>query len=320
MAVADKSVMPWLPWYMDGGLAAPTEDGESPGRDSAPPSAEAGKPSGRSGPEPQGESSDTTDASATIASSDDRWRRLADRSLKLWHRTRPLRRWIVEFWRRLVRTLQETTPISAAEPAAPPGPVTESVDTPVAIRVSGHGRRFNFHIHARCVWSSENLRREVLLSYAHHYMPDAVRRLTHLAAEHAVNFTAHRAPELEAELQRALSNRGPWSYQRGDTVVTCQAHVWVGVDQRVRNVVLPYWEELVKLDCEVDLEQTRASYGDWVRTPRATSADNVADAEAAPTTSENLAGELGPVVAELRATAQRLEDLIRRTPPAGDTT
>ncbi|WP_130337296.1 hypothetical protein [Micromonospora kangleipakensis] len=200
--------------------------------------------------------------------------------------------------------------------------MTERLDTPVPIRVSGQGRTFNFHLHARCVWSSWDLRRETLLSYAHYYMPDAVRKLTHLAAQHAANFPAHRAAELEVDLERALSETGPWRYQRGDTVVTCHPYVRVDVDERVRKVVLPYWEELVKLDCEFDVDLRRTEYANRLGRQRPadaeTATDGTAAGEAAGTTGENLASDVRRTVAELKAAAQRLEDSLRETLRDGD--
>ncbi|WP_406045507.1 hypothetical protein OG799_14155 [Micromonospora sp. NBC_00898] len=268
-----------------------------------------------------------TDASGarSRSRSQDFRQHLVQVALALWRRAAPLRRKAKERWRRIIDAFQETAPVSGATwaPAAPAGPLIERLDAPAPIRVSGQGRTFNFHIHARCVWSSEDLRREALVSHAHYYMADVIRRLTPLAAQHAANFAAHRAAELEVALERALSEAGPWRYRRGDTVFTCEPHVLVDVDERVRKVVLPYWEELVKLDCEFDVDLRRAEYADRLGRQRAPSDENLTDGAAAgaaaPTTSENLADEMRPVVAELRATAQRLEDLLSRTPRDGDT-
>ncbi|WP_319462350.1 hypothetical protein [Micromonospora sp. RTP1Z1] len=310
---------------MDGDPAAPTEDKDnapgrdSPARDSAPLPPQAEEPGDQSGA-----GSDLTDAAGTASRSTGLRRVLIDLALALWLRTAPLRRKLRELWRSTIDALRETGPVSGATsaPSAPSGPLTERLDTPVPIRVSGQGRTFNFHIHARCVWSSWDLHREALLSYAHYYLPDAVRKLTRLAAKHAADFPAHRAAELEVALERALSETGPWRYQRGDTLVTCQPHVSVDVDERVRKVVLPYWEKLVKLDCEFDLDRRRAEYADRLGRQRATGAENVTDGaaagEAARTTGENRAGDVRRMAAELRAAAQRLEDVLRRTPRDDD--
>ncbi|GAA4575468.1 hypothetical protein GCM10023176_44820 [Micromonospora coerulea] len=316
---------------MHDGLAAPTSDGDNPVRRDSPAPTPAPRspeePTGRSGSGSREAPNDTTDAPTTMPSSEDGPWRLTDRAQELWEQTLPLRKWLAAHWDRLLATLQDTAPISAADPtasAAPaaPGPLIERLDTPMPIRVSGQGRRFNFHIHARCFWSAEQVPREVLLSTAHYCMTYAIRRLTQLAAEHAVNFAVYQAAELESELQQALSATGPWRYRRGDTVVTCQPHIWVDVDEQVRKVVLPYRDELLKLDCEFEVDRTKAAYADQLGQPRATSAASAADGTAAGETTAasgaDLAGELRPLVAELRATAQRLEDLLGRTPD-GDT-
>ena len=315
---------------MDGDPAAPTEDKDdapgrdSPARDSAPLPPQAEEPGDRSGADPRGAGSDPADAAGTASRSTGLRRVLLDLALALWLWTAPLRWELRELWRSTIDALRETGPVSGATstPSAPSGPLTERLDTPVPIRVSGQGRTFNFHIHARCVWSSWDLHREALLSYAHYYMPDAVRKLTHLAAQHAADLPAHRAPELEVALERALSETGPWRYQRGDKLVTCQPHVSVDVDERVRKVVLPYWEKLVKLDCEFDLDRRRAEYADRLGRQRTTSAESATDGaaagEAARTTGENRASDVRRMAAELRAAAQRLEDVLRRTPRDGD--
>lgn len=268
-----------------------------------------------------------TDALESGSTSDDRWRRLVQWSLSFWRRTAPVRRWLLKLWERMIRALQETAPVTTpASPAsARSGPLSERLDTPVAIRVSGQGRTFNFHIQVSCVWwSPKDLRRRMLLSYAYQYTPDVIRKLTRLAAEHAVNFAPHRAAELEVELQRALSEKGPWRYVRDDTVVMCQPHVWVDLDERVRKLVLPYWEKLVRLDYEFDVDRRRAEYADRLsreRVPAVGNPDNGASPRgSARTTGEDLAGEARQVIAEVRAAAQRLEDLLRRTRPDADST
>ena len=325
---------------MDGDPAAPgrAEDDAaeraSPGRGSAPPprSPEAQEPKGRGAPEAREPSdprapgppaaSDRSDAARSKTA--ERWRSLVDAVLALWARTASHRQKLGRLLRRVIEALGESAPVSGVTSPVPAGPLTERLDTLAPIRVSGQGRAFNFHIHARCVWSSENLRRESLVSYAHFYMPEATRRLTQLAARHAGSFAASRAPELEVALQRALSETGPWRYERGDKVVTCQPHVWVDVDERVRKVVLPYWEKLVKLDCEFDIDQRQAEYDTRLGRQRTTGADNPAGGTAAggaaQPTSEHLTSEMRRLVVELTAVVQRLEDLLRRTMPDGDNT
>lgn len=334
---------------MDGGLAGPTGDGDAPrasvARESAPPSSGAEAPSGRngpaaekpsgrsgpaaekpsggSGPGPPGAASNRTGAAGTGSSSDDRRPSLASQARAFWERTAPLRQRLGEFLRGVLDALRESAPVSGSTSPPPAGPLTERLDTLAPIRVSGQGRAFNFHIYARCHWSSEDLHREALLSYAHHCMPDAVRRLTRLATQHAGSFAAFRAPELEVRLQQALTETGPWRYVRGDKAVTCQPHVWVGVDDRVRKVAQPYWEKLVKLDCKFAVDQRQAEYDNRLGRQRPAGADShtngAAPGAATPTGGEDRDSELRQLVAELRAVAQRLEGLVNRTPRDADT-
>ncbi|MEV0810905.1 hypothetical protein [Micromonospora sp. NPDC050200] len=62
------------------------------------------------------------------------------------------------------------------------------------------------------------------------------------------------------ELQRAITETGPWLYERGGGRVTCQPYVWVELDDGVKQAVMPYWERLIKLDCEYDVDVKRAQY------------------------------------------------------------
>lgn len=253
-----------------------------------------------------------TDASDSGSTSVDRWQPLFEWSQAFWKQIKPFGRWLLKLWKRVIRALQEMAPVAtAASPAAAlAGPLSEQLDTPVPIRVSGQGRRFNFHIHASCVWSSTGLRRDELRRYAYQYTPDVIRRLTQVAAAHAVNFGPHRIAELEAELQQALSRKGPWPYPPGRTVVSCQPHVWVELDERVWRLAQPYWDKLVTLTCEHDLADFTA------RLKQQRGPDNGASARRSSRTSgDDPADEAWQVVADLRAAAQRLEDLIRRTRP-----
>ncbi|PWU62130.1 hypothetical protein DLE60_01970 [Micromonospora globispora] len=258
-----------------------------------------------------------TDASDSGSTSVDRWRPRFEWS-RFWKQTESVREWLLRLWEQTTRALQETAPVTAA--AAPAsaltGPLSERLDIPVPIRVSGRGRTFNFHIYARCVWSSENLRREELLSAAYQYTPEVIRRLTRLAAAQAVNFAPHRAAELEVELQRVLSEKAPWCYVRGGGVVTCQPHVWVELDERVRKLALPYWEKLVRLDYEHDV----AEYADWLNRQRESGPDNPRNGAStgARRNGDDAVDDVRQVVADLRAAAQRLEDLLRRTRPDAD--
>ncbi|MFC4147449.1 hypothetical protein ACFO0M_14430 [Micromonospora mangrovi] len=247
-----------------------------------------------------------TDAADPRPGGTERSRAPGNRAPALRDRADAFRQRLVGFWER------------AATPSPPDGtspfpavPLTEQLDTAAPIRVSGRGRAFNFQVQARCVWSSSELSREALRGHAHYWMPEAVRRLTALAAVHARHVPPHRVAELEVELQQALSDADPWRFETGRAVVTCRAHVWVHLDERARRLALPYWEKLIALDCECDVDMKRAEYAErlgreWSRIIR-----NLADA-AGPggTAGDDPATVARQVVAEHRAAVHRLDDLL----------
>ncbi|MCI4065741.1 hypothetical protein MRQ36_25555 [Micromonospora sp. R77] len=235
----------------------------------------------------------------------ERGREPGDRAPALRHRADTFRQRLVGLWERAA------APPPGSTSTFPAVPLTEQLDTAAPIRVSGRGGAFNFQIQARCVWSSSDLARDALRGHAHYWMPAAARRLTALAAVHARHFPPHRVAELEVELQQALSDADPWRFETGRAVVTCRAHVWVHLDERARKLALPYWEKLVTLDCECDVDLKRAEYADrlgreWARIIR-----NLADAAApAGAAGDDPAGVARKLAAEHRAAVHRLDDLL----------
>ena len=164
--------------------------------------------------------------------------------------------------------------------------------------------------------------REILSGSAQYFMPYAIRALTRLAAARARNFAAHRARELEVELQQALAEKCPWRYERGGVEVTCQPYVWVELDEGVKQAVRPYWEQLIKLDCEHDVDVKRAQYADrlsrqWLSILEKLVESPVAGG-AARMTNESLAAVVQELIAEQQATEQRLEDLLGERLRNGD--
>ncbi|MGV9806777.1 hypothetical protein [Micromonospora chersina] len=190
------------------------------------------------------------------------------------------------------------------------------------IVVPARGYVFIFRVRAAFIWASEGIPREILSGSAQYFMPYAIRALTRLAASRARNFAAHRARELEVELQRAVATSGPWRYERGGVQVTCQPYVWVELDDGVKQAVRPYWEQLIKLDCEYDVDTKRAQYAErlsrqWLSILEKLVESPVAGG-AARMTSERLATVVQDLIAEQQAAAQRLEDLLGDRLRSGD--
>ncbi|GAA2191252.1 hypothetical protein [Micromonospora lupini] len=224
--------------------------------------------------------------------------------------------WWLKLWRRLLLALQGPEPIPApfTPPPPPPGRLTERRDVSAPIVVPARGYVFTFHVRAAFVWSSEGLMRETLTGSAQYFMPYAIRALTRLAAGRARNFAAHRARDFEVELQRALAETTPWRYERGGVQVTCQPYVWVELDESVKRAIRPYWEQLIKLDCEYDVDVKRAQYADrlsrqWLSILEQL-AENPVAGGAAKMTNESLAAVVQELIAQQQAAKQRLDDLL----------
>ncbi|MFR9777784.1 hypothetical protein ACL02O_17230 [Micromonospora sp. MS34] len=231
-------------------------------------------------------------------------------------RWRRLGAWLRMVWHRLLAALRGPEPIPMPPPAPPPPPgrLTERRDVSSPIIVPARGHVFTFRVRAAFIWSSDGIPREILSGSAHFFMPYAIRALTRLAAARARNFAAHRARELEVELQRAVADSGPWRYERGGVQVTCQPHVWVELDDGVKQAIRPYWEQLIKLDCEYDVDVKRAQYAERLSRQWLSILEKLVDSPvaggAARMTSESLAAVVQDLIAEQQAAAQRLEDLL----------
>ncbi|MEV0607289.1 hypothetical protein AB0I61_13060 [Polymorphospora rubra] len=207
-------------------------------------------------------------------------------------------------------------------PAPPPGRLTERRDLTAPLVVPASGYIFTFNVYAAFVWVSNGLPREVLNGSAQHFMPYAVRELKAIAASRARHHPAHHARELEVELQRILTDRGNWRYRRGDVEVTCRPYVWVELEDRVKRAVQPYWEQLIKLDCEHDVQMKRAEYAEqmskqWLAILADLVGSPLADG-AAQMTEKEFAAVVEKIVAERKAAAAKLDSLLEEKVRDGD--
>ncbi|WP_326554032.1 hypothetical protein [Micromonospora sp. NBC_01813] len=228
-------------------------------------------------------------------------------------------------WHRLVMAIIGPEPVPMPppqQPPPPPGRLTERRDAPAPIIVPARGYVFTFRVHASFVWSSDGLPREVLSGSAQYFMPYAVRELKRLAAARARNLAAHRARKLEVELQHAIAESGPWQCERSGVLVTCHAYVSVELDDEVKKAVKPYWEQLIRLDCEHVVDAKRAAYVDRMSRQWATILSDLVDSPVAGGAATLANGSLAAVVrdflAERNAEARRLEDLLAEHARNGD--
>ncbi|MEH1165111.1 hypothetical protein V6V47_06970 [Micromonospora sp. CPCC 205539] len=172
-------------------------------------------------------------------------------------------RWMARTWDRLVAALRDEAPVGAAAEPSPSGPLVEQRDAPGLIVVPARGYVYSFYLRATFAWSSPtSMRAELLSWYAQYFQPHAVQRLTRLAADAARDLPPHRAADLELAVQRSLVDDGPWRYQRGDIVVTCQPDAAVRLDERIRPTLQPHVDRLVKLDYQFDEQLRQARYAE----------------------------------------------------------
>jgi hypothetical protein len=207
-------------------------------------------------------------------------------------------------------------------PPPPPGRINgrRSLQTPLVVPASGYV--FTFRVHATFLWSSDGLYQDELTSCMDALLPYATRRLKAIAAQFARRHPPHRARELEVELQNELKETAPWRFQWRGMSLTCRPHVWVELEDRVKQAVQPYWEQLIKLDCEHDVQMQRAQYAErlskhWAAILTDLMASPVADG-AAEMTEKELADVVRRIVAEQRAAAEKLEDLMTKKADSAD--
>lgn len=194
----------------------------------------------------------------------DRWRQRGVRTLRI---TRDVSvrtwRWWARTWDRLLAALQDEAPVGAGAGPSPRGPLVEQRDAPRLIAVPAQGYVYAFYVRATFAWSSPaSLRAEVLSWYVRYFEPNAIQRLTRLAADAARDLPPHRAGDLEVALQRALAEDPEWSYRRGDVLVTCRPDASVRLDERIMPALQPHVDRMVRMEYQFDEQMRRATYAE----------------------------------------------------------
>ena len=232
-----------------------------------------------------------------------------------------LLRWLLNLFRAPEPALEpELEPVPPPPP--PPGRLRErrSLASPLVVPASGY--IFDFTVHAAFVWTASGLYREELSNGVQRLMPYAVRELTALVAGEARHHPPHHAGQLEIKLQQVLAEKGAWRYRWGDVEVICRPSVWVALDERVKRAVEPFWEQLIKLDCEHDVQMKKVAYADklsreWLavltdllRSPLADGAAKMTEAEFATVVEK--------IVTERKSASAKLDSLLEEKVRTGD--
>jgi len=180
----------------------------------------------------------------------------------------------------------------------------------------------HFKVHAAFLWHSDGLPREVLAAHVQHFMPYATRELKAVAASCAREHSPHHAQELEVKLQQVLEERGQRRYRQGGDEVTWHPSIWVDLDDRVKQAVEPYWEQLIKLDCEHTVQVKRAEYAEqlshrWLAVLTDLVGSPLADS-AAHMTANELASVVEKIASDRRTAESKLESLLEQRIRDGD--
>ncbi|MCZ7437101.1 hypothetical protein O7598_11910 [Micromonospora sp. WMMC241] len=146
------------------------------------------------------------------------------------------------------------------EPATPVTTVDRRFPEPLV--VPAQGQVYVFLVRTTFTWSSDTARPELFGWYVDYFQPQATQRLHRLALRCAVEVPPHRPRELLTALAAALAadDPPPWTYARGEVTFACEPDVTVQLDERVRRLLQPYWEQRIALECERDLARRRAEY------------------------------------------------------------
>lgn len=209
----------------------------------------------------------------------------------------------------------EPQPVLEPEPLPPrPGRLHErrSLASPLVVPASGF--IFDFNVHAAFDWSSTGLYREELVAGIQHFMRYVVRDLRALAAKAARQHPPHHAERFETQLQEIVAEKGARRFWWGDSEITCRSAVWVSLDERVKRAVEPYWEQLIKLDCEHEVQLKKVAYADrlsqhWLAVLTELVGNPLADG-AARMTEVELASVVDKIVAERKGASAKLDKLL----------
>jgi len=215
-------------------------------------------------------------------------------------------------FRRLIAFLLGPEP----EPAQPLGVlnIRTNLDQPIIVPARGHV--FHFAVHGAFVWSSDGIPREDLHDWIRCYLPRARRDLRRMAAETAREFAPHRGGDMEVELQRVVGKDVPWRYSGNGVTISCSPHVSVKLDQRVKAVVAPFWERLIKMDYEQDVQLKRAQYAETLSKRWLTVLDGLIEnplaGGASQMTEAGFAKVFADVLEEKKEGVRRLNELIEQ--------
>ncbi|SCL46401.1 hypothetical protein [Micromonospora chersina] len=193
----------------------------------------------------------------------DRWKRWRGRARELWAATR---RGAARLWtaaRPLLDQLQwqeaESSPVTLVDRRAAP-----------TLLVPAQGQVYHFVVRATFTWTSHNARPELFGWYVDQFQPQALQRFRRIAMRCASDIPPDLPRAFMAVLEGAMTGDDalPWAYERGEVTFTCEPDVSVYLDEPVRRLLQPYWDQRIALEWQRDLDRRRAAYAEEQRARR----------------------------------------------------
>ncbi|MFG2169460.1 hypothetical protein [Micromonospora chersina] len=245
-----------------------------------------------------GEADDTSPAGTSEKSSEgdqvdgrpqpalERWEQWLTRARELWAATR---RGAERLWaaaRPLLDQLRwqeaESSDVTLVDRRAAP-----------TLLVPAQGQVYHFVVRTTFTWTSHNARPELFGWYVDQFQPQALQRFRRLAVRCAADIPPDRPRVFMMALEGAMTGDDalPWAYEHGEVTFTCEPDVSVYLDEPVRRLLQPYWDQRIALDWQRDLDRRRAEYAEEQRARRPTDAP---ENPTAPTTGQPENGAAPP--------------------------
>lgn len=207
----------------------------------------------------------------------ERWERWLARAREFWAVTW---RGVERLWR-AARPLLDQLRWQEAEPSAVTLVGRRAAPT---LLVPAQGQVYHFVVRTSFTWTSHNARPELFGWYVDQFQPQALQRLRRVAVRCAADIPPDHPRAFMIALEGALAGDDalPWTYERGEVTFTCEPDVSVHLDESVRKLLQPYWEQRIALEWQRDLDRRRAEYAEEQRARRPADAP---ENDAEPTTS-----------------------------------
>ncbi|MFG1656039.1 hypothetical protein ACGFIY_05855 [Micromonospora chersina] len=193
----------------------------------------------------------------------ERWEQWRARARELWAATRRGAEWLWTATRPLLDQLRwqeaESSPVTLVDRRAAP-----------TLLVPAQGQVYHFVVRTTFTWTSHNARPELFGWYVDQFQPQALQRFRRIAVRCAADIPPDRPRAFMIALEGAMTGDDelPWAYEHGEVAFTCEPDVSVYLDEPVRRLLQPYWDQRIALEWQRDLDRRRAEYAEEQRAHR----------------------------------------------------